>query len=1000
MSALAGRSCVRDVVCAVGVAVAIVLGAVSGDARASFGIASSPPFTASAVEQDGLVDTRAGSHPYEYVVTVNLDENDRHEVEGDLRDALTDLPPGLIGDPRAVPRCPVKDFDGPTALCPGDTQVGWLEASVEDLGEPYGPIYNLVPPAGVPARLGFSGYGLTAILDGSVRTGAGYGVRVSVDNVPTEGVKSVTARIWGVPAEASHDGKRQCFEEKNGIRKIVSSCSSEVTPAPFLRLPTSCNGPLTTTLSVDSVEEPGVFDTAEAQSLDAGGNPVGLFGCEALPFDPSFALRPEASGTEEPSGLNVELKVPQPESPEGLAEADLQGAEVVLPEGVTVSPSAANGLTGCALEGSEGVNLASPEPARCPGSSKVGTVRIRTPLLEEELEGSVFVSQQGNLPGHGSNPFGSLIAIYLVAEGDGVVAKIPGEISLQEGTGRLTARFGEDPTTGEEGLPQLPFSELRMSFFGGARAALVTPTACGTYVTSAKLTPWSGTAPVEADSYFTIDHGCSGSGFAPSFAANTTGGQARAYSPLVEVFSRNDGEQHFNGFEETLPEGVLAKIAGVPRCGEAEASAGACPEASRIGTVTVGTGPGSDPLFVGGSVYLTGPYNGGPFGFVVEVPAIAGPFDLDQDGMPVTVRGSIRIDPVTAQATIVSDPFPTMLQGVPLDIRSVRVAIDRPEFTFNASDCVPLSTTGTLGSTNGASATVSSPYEAVNCATLPFNPSFKVSTSAHTSKANGASLHVAVAQGAGEADIHRVDVSLPLALPARLTTLQKACTERQFAADPAGCPEASFVGVATAHTPLLASALTGPAILVSHGGAAFPDLVIILQGEGVKVVLTGNTDIKKGVTYSRFETIPDAPISSFELSLPQGPHSALAANTSLCAQPLTMPTEMTGQNGALLKRSTAVEVEGCPTTIAIAGETVKKRTLTLKLYVPAAGRVKVGGRGLRTTTKTAKGRETLTIDVNQKRAGHLRTRLTVLFTPATGRTRARQAKTLKVAFKK
>jgi hypothetical protein len=927
-----------------------VLGLGDGAAWASFGIEG---FSTEARESNRVIDTRAGSHPYEYVVNFSLNAGgDEHEVEGNLRDALTDLPAGLVGNPLAVPRCPRQDFEGLEAFCPGDTQVGVVEASVENAGEPVAPIFNLAPPPGVPARLGFGADGLNGILDASVRTGAGYGVRVSANNIPVSRVVSVTARIWGVPPEKSHDHERQCFTEEHGIKAIVKGCSSDVTPEPFLTLPTSCGGPLMATLSVDSVEEPGAFRSREAESLDAGGNPVGLFGCGGLSFSPEFVLVPESMGVEEPTGLKVDLKIPQPESPDGLAEAALKEAEVVLPEGVTVSPSAANGLAACPLEGRGGIDLASPESAGCPEASKIGTVSVKTPLLEEELHGSVFVAQQGNRPGNGTNPFGSLLAIYVVAEGDGVVAKIPGEVKLQEGTGRLTARFGRDPVTGEEGLPQLPYSELKMSFFSGARAALITPSQCGTYMTVARLTPWSGTPMVESSSNFTISQNCAANGrFAPAFTAGTVAPQAGGYSPFTEVLSRNDREQRLQRFEQTLPPGLLAKIAGVPLCGESEASAGDCPEASRIGSVTVSAGPGPDPVFVTGKVYLTGPYGGGPFGAAVEVPAITGPFNLDEGEKPVTVRASVHIDPNTAQATIVSDPFPTMLQGVPLDVRSVQIAIDRSGFIFNPTNCEPLSIVATIDSTAGKSANVSTPFGAANCAALRFKPSFKVSTRARTSKLNGASLTVRVAEKPGEANIRKVDLQLPLALPARLTTLQKACTEKQFDTNPAGCPEGSVIGSAVARTPVLGVPVTGPAYLVSHGGAAFPDVEFVLQaderGGVVKVILDGKTDIKHGITYSRFETVPDVPVETFETVLPEGPHSALTTSepgrTNLCkptktktvkervtvrshghvrhktrtvtkqvAEPLTIPTTIVGQNGATITQKTAITVTECP----------------------------------------------------------------------------------------
>ena len=952
----------RNAIGAIALAGAIVLGTAAGDARASFGVKPGS-FTTTATESDGAIDLRAGSHPYEYIVSFGLNVNAEQEPEGVMRDALADLPPGLIGNPLAVPRCPRQDFAGREAFCPGNTQVGVAEATLENGLEAKAPIFDLVPPPGVPAQLGFAANGLNGILDASVRTGAGYGVRVGDYNVPIY-VSFVKVRIWGVPPEASHDRERQCVKEKEGVKETTPTCSSDIAPEPFLTLPTSCGGgPLVTTLEVDSIEEPGIFRTASAESLDANSNPAGLRGCEALTFAPALTLQPEAAGSEEPSGPNVVLKVPQPESPEGLAEADLKEAQVVLHEGVTVSPSAANGLTACAPDQ---IDLSSAEPAACPESSKVGTVSVRTPLLEEELEGSVYVAQQGNEGGrYGSNPFGSLLAIYVVVEGDGVVAKIPGEIELEEGTGRITAKFGKDPATGEEGLPPVPYSELNMHFFSGARAVLITPSECGRYATSATLTPWSGAQPVESPSYFTIDQGCGANGFAPAFTAGPVNPQAGAYTTFEEAFSRNDREQRLQRIEQTLPQGVLAKLAGVRLCGNAEASAGACPEASQVGIVKVDAGPGPDPLSVTGRVYLTGPYGEGPLGVAVEVPAVAGPFNLDEDGKPITVRGSVKIDPTTAQATIATDPFPTMLQGVPVDVRSVEVAVNRPGFVFNPTNCEPLEVTARVLSTAEGEHRVAKPMAAVNCATLPFNPTFKVSTQAKTSKASGASLIVHVAEKPGEANIHKVDLQLPIALPARLTTLQKACTEKQFDANPAGCPEGSLIGTATARTPVLANPVTGPAYLVSHGNAAFPDVEFVLQGGEsgsgpIKIVLDGQTDIKKGITYSKFETVPDVPVTSFEAVLPEGPHSVLTVaepgRTNLCeptrtetvkrrvtvrghgriehrtktvtklvAEPLTIPTTITGQNGAVIVQRTAIEVTGCPRATAKTKKKAKKK---------------------------------------------------------------------------
>jgi hypothetical protein len=574
----------------------------------------------------------------------------------------------------------------------------------------------------------------------------------------------------------------------------------------------------------------------------------------------------------------------------------------------------------------------------CPNGSKIGTVTVETPLISHPLPGTVYLAAQEE------NPFHSLMAIYIVIDDPvtGVIVKLAGHVEPNSQTGQLTTTF--------ENNPQIPFENLELDLFGGPRAPLVTPAACGKYTTTALLEPWShqpapgeaaGTPDANLSSPFEID-ACSPPGFTPSFSAGTLNTQADAYSSFALTLSRSDSEQEFKTLETTVPPGLLAKLAGVRLCGNTEASTGSCPPESEIGKVTVAAGVGADPVYVHGAIYLSGPYNGGPFGVVVEVPAIAGPFNLDEHGQPVVVRGSIRINPSTAQATVVSDPFPEILRGIPLRVRSVSVTLNRPEFTFTPTNCGPMSVTGVTASTSNASASLSSAFEASNCAGLPFKPNFTVSTAGKASKADGASLDVKVTSkggpqsGGGEANIASVKVDLPKQLPSRLETLQKSCRDATFEANPASCPEESDVGTATAVTPLLAQPLSGPAYLVSHGSAKFPDLEIVLQGEGIKLVLDGATDVKKGITSSTFRTVPDAPVSSFELKLPTGPFSVITAflpvrdNYNLCGQTLLMPTAITGQNGAVVKQTTKIVVTGCPKAKAKTKAKAKKKARKTK----------------------------------------------------------------------
>jgi hypothetical protein len=625
-----------------------------------------------------------------------------------------------------------------------------------------------------------------------------------------------------------------------------------------------------------------------------------------------------------PTGYNVGIEVPQDEVPEEPGTADLRKAVVVLPAGVVLSPSAANGLLACQQTGPEGINIRGPgseeldsygDPrsarGKCPNASELGTVRVSTPAFAKPLEGHVYLAQP--LCGDSGQPActpadaedGSLYGIYLEVEGPGVILKLKGKVSVDSLTGRITTTFEENP--------QFPFSDLKIEFFGGPRAPLANPRVCGEAQTTSQLTSYASEVPEEPFSEYTVT-GCQAPRFAPSFLAGTDSNEAGGYSPLSVTFSREDADQTLGRVTMHLPPGLSGTLAHIPVCGEPQAALGTCGAESQIGETTVSAGPGPDPLYVtGGKVFLTGPYGGGSFGLSIVVPAVTGPFNLGT----VVVRAAIEIDPVTAALTVVSEPLPTILEGIPIQVKTVNVTINRPGFTFNPTSCEPKIIAGTLSSTEGLSAAVSSRFQAANCATLGFAPKFAVSTSGHTSRANGASLTATVsypnAPVGSQANIAKVKVALPKQLPSRLKTLQKACPEKTFAENPASCPGTSRVGSAIAKTPLLPVTLSGPAYFVSHGGAKFPELIFVLQGDNVTVDLHGETFIsKKGITTSTFNTVPDVPVSSFQLTLPEGPYSALAAPRNLCKEELTMPTEFVAQNGMRKDQTTKVTVTGCP----------------------------------------------------------------------------------------
>jgi hypothetical protein len=931
-------------------------------------------FEASVVNQDGTPDVQAGSHPYELVTnlafTSDLFEGNRVPA-GDLRDAVVELPPGLIGDPNVIPQCPMAKFEtqhagirnvnSSEALsgddCPPDAQVGVarvmmsLTRGTGQIVDFSWGIYNLVPPAGVPAEFGFKADGVPVILAPTVRTGGDYGLTVSSRNTSEQvAIFGVNTVFWGDPAESSHDvlrgeclayeaGESLCTPAGQAYSKargeaVLSPVSVEGGPRPFLTLPTSCSGaPLAFTAHIDSWEEPGAIK--EVTAINPAGVPDlsdphwltrqaffgPLQGCTGPAFGPTIAVSPDTTASDTPAGLTADVQDDQSGlvNPQGIAAAALKNTTVTLPAGMAINPGQANGLEAC--QSSEDAVGSEGEPS-CPPASKVGEASIHTPLLPDPLTGDVYVLQ--------SNP--PRLQVLVNAEADGVDLKLVGDIHLNAATGQVTAVFDE--------TPPLPFTDFKLSFSGGAQAALVTPPTCGTYTANVDFVPW--TTPFELDfptaSSFLVDTGPDASGaagcagplpFAPVMTAGATTDQAGGYTSFSLLLARGDGQQRIASLQFRTPPGLSGMISKVPLCPEPQADAGTCPAASQIGHTVVTAGPGPDPLVVPGPgqpaapIYLTGAYRGAPYGLSIAVPVIAGPFNLGTQ----VVRASIAIDPHTAQLTITTDPngpyaIPTVLDGIPTDLRDISAVIDRPGFMFNPTNCSPQAFTGTASSSEGASAAISSRFQVGSCQSLSFKPDFTVSTQGQTSKVNGASLDAKIVyptsapgnnQASTQANIASVKVDLPKQLPSRLTTLQKACTTAVFEASPAGCPRASIVGSARVTTPLLPVPLTGPAYFVSHGGEAFPSLIIVLQGYGATIDLVGTTFISRaGITSSTFKSVPDVPFSTFELKLPEGPYSALAANGNLCTSKLAMPTAFTAQNGAVIKQSTHIAVTGCP----------------------------------------------------------------------------------------
>jgi hypothetical protein len=517
-------------------------------------------------------------------------------------------------------------------------------------------------------------------------------------------------------------------------------------------------------------------------------------------------------------------------------------------------------------------------------------------------------------------------------------------------TGQLSTVFPDQP--------QGPFSKIKLAFDGGLYATLGNPIDCGAARTNSTFIPYSGNAPAALVNEFVVDSNGAGGAcpsappFSPVQSTSVEPGQGGASSTFTLNLERPEGQQYVNSVRTVLPPGLVALIPAVAQCGEAQANAGTCSAASQIGTVAVAAGSG-EPFVFHGKAYLTGPYEGSPFGLSIVVPPVSGPFVLPN----VIARAKIDVKPDTAQVIVTSTRLPTIVAGIPIRMRSLSIALDRQGFERNPTNCSAFATESTVGGFTPAGATatalISSPFQTEGCKALAFKPTFKAATLAKTSKANGASLETTIDQPAGQANIKSVLVQLPSQLPSRLATLNKACPEATFAANPHGCPSGSYVGGARANSPTLPSKLTGPAVLVSHGGAAFPDLDLVLEANGVRVILKGSTDIKKGITTTNFAATPDVPISSITVNLPTGPHSALAGFGNFCTTPLKMPTTITGQNGVQVKQTTTITVKKCG--VQIIGKKVSGDTAVLKVKTFEAGRISGSGANLSTVYKHFNG---------------------------------------------
>jgi hypothetical protein len=951
-------------------------GAGSASAVATTTLAAAPPpFGLAALDgattdgPGGAAETQAGAHPYDSSLTfeINTHESSR-PLEGPaspvepLRDVVAELPPGLVGNPTVADQCTDAELLqtqvlSPVPTCPTSSQLGTTLVRLSDTSGTVGlyfgplPVYNMVPPPGVPARFAFNVFGSVVVLDARLRSGSDYGISITSDKIPEAiPVIGTTTTLWGSPFSTDHDAERSCPGKGaagNGNPSCASGAAAELS---FLRNPTSCAGPeaLSTTMHVDSWLDPGALTAdgepdlsdpawASRSYLAHAGpgypHPPGEWGetaqiehCANVPFEPSISLQPTTNAADSPTGLDFDLTMPQAalEEPAAIAQADVKDSVVTQPLGMRVNPATADGLLGCseAQIGYLGNKFPAPNPVHfsvadpaCPDSSKIGTVEILSPLQEEPMHGAIYQARQDE------NPFGSTLAFYAVAKGQGLIIKLPALVQTDPETGQVSTVFKDSP--------QLPFTHYRLHFFGGPRAPLITPPTCGTYTSHGTFSGWANPGqPAHTEDSFKITSGPNGTPcanteaerpFAPSFEAGTVNPLSGAFSPFVLKLGREDGMQELTGLETTLPPGLIGRLAGVAECSDAQLAAAAaaiglaertvpsCPAASKVGVADAAAGAGPNPFHNPGTAYLAGPYKGAPLSLAIVTPAVAGPLDLGT----VVVRAALFVDPVTTQIHAVSDPLPTRIlkggDGFPLDLRQVVVQLDRPDFTLNPTSCDPMAVSGVVGGSGGASAPVSNRFQAASCDRLAFKPKLALSLRGGTTRSAHPGLRATLTMPASGANIATASVALPHSEFLAQSHIKTICTRVQFAAD--ACPAGSIYGTARAISPLLDQPLEGPVYLRSSSNP-LPDLVAALHGQ-IDVDLLGRIDSKNGGIRTTFETVPDAPVTKFTLTMPGGKKSLLENSTDICRSANKATVQFGAQNGKLSDSRPVVHAK-CP----------------------------------------------------------------------------------------
>jgi len=852
-----------------------------------------PPFGIEVV--DAKLSTSAAAMHSDFTTEITLNHTLNGSGEPEFNNATEEvtvaLPPGLLGNPNAIPQCTTGEFVA--VNCPVKSQVGVTTALVTNAHKSTQPIYNLAPPhpEDEVARLGFIAKVFPVFIDIQVRTASDYGATGTVyGSSGLASLVSAVTTLWGNPADPSHDTQR------------FPKGPSGLPPTAFMTNPSACQ-PMAVDFSARSYQLPGQLFSATAPM-----DPIG--GCSGLPFAPSLEARPTSDVAAAPTGLKAKLAIPQSSDPEVPSTATMREARVTLPEGLTINPGAADGLAACS---DEEVHFHEEVDAQCPDASKLGTVEIKSPPLPRPVEGALYQrSPQGK---------GNLFGLWLVSDDLGLHIKIPGKVAPDPNTGRLTAVFSD--------LPQVPVSEIDLDVWGGARAPLKNPDTCGTYQTTSAFSPHSEDPAATPTDSFLIDRGPNG-GPCPSAASeepNSPELEAGTQTPIAATFTpfllrlhREDGSQQFGALTLTLPPGLTGRLAGLDECSEAALAAAAaksgaeekanpsCPASSLLGSVWAAAGAGPAPFWAKGQAYLAAPYKGAPLSVAIITPAVAGPFDLGT----VVVRSALRLEPGSARITVISDPIPSILEGVALNVRTVAVQLDRERFTLNGTSCEPLAFEGSLLSTLGNPASLKERFQLGECGRLKFKPKLDLELQGKTERTGFPALRATYRARPGDANLASLKLRFPRSEFIEQGHFRTICTRTQWAAGQGGgtaCPKGSIYGHIRAATPLLDKPLQGPVYLRSSDHN-LPDVVFALRGQ-VDAEVAVRIDSVKGGLQARIEEAPDVPIAKALLTMQGGQKGLFVNSRDTCAHAYRAKVGLEAHNGRTASLRPALENRGC-----------------------------------------------------------------------------------------